>query len=89
MDDQCSCWVEAENLLAHERTIEWACSCADHPNSEWCDCPFCVLFRLYRPVPQNVYCPKCGDSLMAEGAKEPSACFRCATDYFMGTSPDA
>ena len=46
----CFCWQEAENLLTHGRTIEWACSCADHPNSEWCDCPFCVLFRQYRPV---------------------------------------
>ena len=75
----CSCWVEAENLLAHERPIVSACSCGDHPQDQWCDCPFCVVFRLYRP-PRNTHCPDCGDSLMAEGATEPSLCFRCTTD---------
>ena len=50
---RCSCQEEAENLLAHGRTLEGACSCADHPSAEWCDCPFCVLFRQYVPPPSD------------------------------------
>ena len=39
-------------------------------------------------VPQSVYCPKCGCNLMAEGATEPSICFRCSSNYFSTTEGD-
>jgi hypothetical protein len=45
----CTCWSEAVNAYLHHRSTEGACSCASHPESERCDCPYCTLILKVAP----------------------------------------